>query len=50
MTEQNLFVIVLSCITASIGFTVIQLTEDHGLGILTIAIIILLLIVASIIF
>lgn len=48
MTEQNLFIIVLSCITAGIGFTVIQLTENHGMGILAMSIVVLLLIVISI--
>lgn len=47
MTEQNLFIIILSCITAGIGFTVIQLTENHGLVILAIVIFILLLTVVS---
>ena len=49
MSEQNVFIIVLSCITAGIGFTVIQLTENHGLGVLAMAIVILLLIVVSVI-
>ena len=47
MTEQNLFIIVLSCITAGIGFTVIQLTENHGMGILAMVVLILILTIVS---
>ena len=47
MTEQSLFILVLSCIIASIGFGIVQLTDDHWMGIVAMVVSILLLAMVS---